>query len=100
MISQIAELSTDQMIVQDVRQDNRRDFSTYLASRVVAYGFLGIIALISLFNIINSISMSVSTHTRQYSAIRAVGMDDRRLFRMIAAEGATYSNSLQSGRKT
>lgn len=99
-ISQIAELSTDQMIVQDVRQDNRRDFSTYLASRVVAYGFLGIIALISLFNIINSISMSVSAHTRQYGAIRAVGMDDRKLFRMIAAEGATYSNSLQSGRKT
>lgn len=92
-ISQIAKLSTDQMIVQDVRQDNRRDFSTYLASRVVAYGFLGIIALISLFNIINSISMSVSAHTRQYGAMRAVGMDDRQLFRMIAAEGATYAVS-------
>lgn len=39
-------------------------------------------------------------HTRQYGAIRAVGMDDRKLFRMIAAEGATYSNSLQNGRKT
>ena len=44
-----------------------------------------------MLNIINSISMSVSARTRQYGAMRAVGMDGRQLTRMIAAEAATYA---------
>lgn len=57
----------------------------------MVYGFLFIIALISIFNIINSISMSVSARTRQYEAMRAVGMEGRQLSRMISAEAYTYA---------
>ena len=45
--------------------------------------FLAIIGVISLFNIVNSISMSVSARIKQYGAMRAVGMDNRQLKRMI-----------------
>ncbi len=55
------------------------------------YGFVAIIALITLLNIVNSISMSVSARTRQYGAMRAVGMNGRQLTKMIAAEALTYA---------
>lgn len=66
------------------------DQSTFFAFALFFYGFLVIIALITMLNIINSISMSVSARTRQYGAMRAVGMDGRQLTVMIAAEAAAY----------
>lgn len=67
------------------------DSSTLFAFRLFLYGFLAIIALITMLNIINSISMSVSARTKQYGAMRAVGMDGGQLTGMIAAEAATYA---------
>ena len=46
-----------------------------------------------MFNIVNSISMSVSARIKQYGAMRAVGMDNRQLKRMISAEAYTYAIS-------
>lgn len=67
------------------------DSSTLFAFKLFLYGFLAIIALITMLNIINSISMSVSARTKQYGAMRAVGMDGGQLTGMIAAEAATYA---------
>lgn len=67
------------------------DRSTFWAFSLFIYGFLAIIALITVLNIVNSISMSVSARTRQYGAMRAVGMNGRQLTRMIAAEAAAYA---------
>lgn len=92
-VAQIARLTTDEIIVTDMRESNLQTEVTYLASRIVVYGFLAIIGLISLFNIVNSISMSVSARTKQYGAMRAIGMDSRQLKRMIAAEAGTYGLS-------
>ena len=55
------------------------------------YAFLAIIALVTVMNIINSISMSVSTRMKQYGAMRAVGMDERQMTKMIACEAFTYA---------
>lgn len=67
------------------------DSGTLFAFNLFLYGFLAIIALITMLNIINSISMSVSARTKQYGAMRAVGMDGGQLTGMIAAEAATYA---------
>ncbi len=69
------------------------DQSTLLAFNVFFYGFLAVIALITVLNIVNSISMSVSARTKQYGAMRAVGMDGGQLTGMIAAEAAAYALS-------
>ena len=92
-VMQIAHLATDEIIVSDVRERNSQEAATYLASRIVVYGFLAIIGLISLFNIVNSISMSVSARTKQYGVMRAIGMDGSQLTRMVAAEAFTYAVS-------
>ena len=51
------------------------------------------IALITVFNINNSISMSVSARNKQYGIMRAIGMDSRQICKMISAETLTYAIS-------
>lgn len=63
---------------------------TYYAFALFFYGFLALIAFITVLNIVNSISMSVSARMKQYGAMRAIGMSDRQLLRMVAAETLTY----------
>lgn len=67
------------------------DMTTFFAIKLLLYGFLSIIALITVLNIVNSISMSVSARTKQYGAMRAVGMDGGQLTGMITAEAASYA---------
>lgn len=91
--AQIRNLENDDIIVTDQRESNRQDTATWWATRIVCCVFLAIIGIISLFHIINSISMSVSARIKQYGAMRAVGMDNRQLKRMISAEAYTYAIS-------
>ncbi|GAA0769828.1 FtsX-like permease family protein [Clostridium subterminale] len=75
---------------------DQRDYqttSTYIAFMLFVYGFLAIITLVTVLNIVNSISMSVSAKIKQYGAMRAVGMDERQITKMIAAEAFTYALS-------
>ena len=70
---------------------DQRNSGTYLAFVSCVYAFLGIITLVTVLNIVNSISMSVSARVKQYGAMRAVGMDGRQVRHMIAAEAFTYA---------
>ena len=88
-VASIEELAGDQYSFTDRRDEGDR--STFWAFSLFIYGFLAIIALITVLNIVNSISMSVSARIKQYGAMRAVGMGGRQLTRMIAAEAATYA---------
>lgn len=75
----------------DRREDDQTSNSSFWVFRIAAYGFLAVIALITVFNIMNNISMSVSTRMKQYGAMRAVGMSAAQMTRMIAAEAVTYA---------
>ena len=70
---------------------DERTTGTYLAFVFCVYAFLAIIALVTVMNIVNSISMSVSARMKQYGAMRAVGMDERQMTKMIACEAFTYA---------
>lgn len=75
----------------DRRSSNDETRGIYYAFTLFVYGFLVFIALIAVFNIVNSISMSVSARMKQYGALRAIGMSDYQLIKMIAAETASYA---------
>lgn len=75
----------------DRREDDQTSNSSFWVFRIAAYGFLAVIALITVFNIMNNISMSVSARMKQYGAMRAVGMSAEQMTRMIAAEAVTYA---------
>lgn len=75
----------------DRREDEQTSNSSFWVFRIAAYGFLAVIVLITVFNIVNNISMSVSARMKQYGAMRAVGMTVEQMTRMIAAEAAAYA---------
>ena len=77
----------------DYYDTNKENTAEFWAFRLVIYAFLVIIVFMAALNIMNSTSMSVSARTRQYGAMRAVGMDGRQLTRMITAEVFTYAIS-------
>lgn len=79
------------LVFIDRREENKENASSFGVFQTAAYGFLAIIALITVFNIMNSISMSVSARIRQYGAMRAVGMSVRQMTKMIAAEAVSYA---------
>ena len=78
-------------LLSDRRENNREIAGTYWAFTLLVYGFLALIAVISVFNIVNSISMSVSAKIKQYGAMRAIGMSIEQLTKMISAETITYT---------
>lgn len=78
-------------IIADSREKNSEVSGSYWVFRIAAYSFLAIISLITILNIMNSVSMSVSARIKQYGVMRAVGMGSRQVTKMIAAEAATYS---------
>ena len=90
---EIRKLLGDDIKLGDERETKKSVNSTYLAFSLLVYGFLGMIALITVFNINNSISMSVSARNKQYGIMRAIGMDSRQICKMICAETLTYAIS-------
>ncbi len=74
----------------DSRKNNRETRAVYFSFALFVYGFLAVVALIAVFNIINSMAMSVSARMRQYGAMRAVGISVRQLQSMVAAETLVY----------
>lgn len=75
------------------RRDEGSVASEFYAIMVFGYGFVFIVALIALLNIMNSISMSVSARINQYGAMRAIGMSVGQITKMIASEAVTYAVS-------
>ena len=90
-VSAIRNLFPPDSSIADKRLSNSESQSSYYTGAVFIYGFLLIIALITVFNIFNSMNASVAARTRQYGVMRSIGMGAGQLYRMIAAEAATYA---------
>ncbi|WP_087066717.1 ABC transporter permease [Intestinibacillus massiliensis] len=90
-VQAIRALAGEGVRFSDRRAGNAEATGAYLAFALFVYGFLALIALITVCNIINSLAMSVSAWMRQYGAMRAVGMGGHQLVRMVTAEAAAYA---------
>lgn len=75
----------------DRRDSNREAIGAFYSMALFIYGFLVIITFITIFNIVNIVSMSVSARMKQYGAMRAIGMSDHQLVKMITTEVVSYS---------
>lgn len=89
-VNAIRELS-EGYLFSDNRLGNKETKGAYYSFALFVYGFLAVIAMIAVFNIMNSISMSVSARIKQYGSMRAIGMSIRQLTKMITAEAVTYA---------
>lgn len=90
-VNEIHRLVGSQYTFSDKRMGNSNTRGAYYCFGLFIYGFLVVIALITLFNIINSIAMSVAARMKQYGAFLAIGLSNRQLAKMIVAEASTYA---------
>ena len=90
-VNQLQALANEQLDFYDRLAQNKDTQNTYFMFCFFVYGFLVVITLITIIHTANSIAMSVSARTRQYGAMRAVGMDERQIQKMITTESATYA---------
>ena len=88
-VTAIRSILDQNCVLKDLR--GQHNSGTYFAFVFCIYAFLAIITLVTVLNIVNSISMSVSSRIKSYGAMRAVGMDQYQITKMIAAEAFTYA---------
>lgn len=91
IVSFIRSMMSENYSLADYYDTNKDNNAEFWGIRLAVYVFLAIIILMAALNIINSTSMSVAAKTKQYGAMRAVGMDGRQLTKMITAEVLTYA---------
>ncbi len=89
-VKEIQELAGREATFSDRRASNSEARGSYFSYALFIYGFLAVIALITVFHIVNTIAMSVRSRIQQYGAMRAIGMSSKQLVRMIMAEAAVY----------
>lgn len=78
-------------VFSDQRSSNGEARAARFSFSVFIYAFLVCIASITVFNIINSMNMSISAKMKEYGCMRAIGMTTEQLKRMITTEAATYT---------
>ena len=75
----------------DKRQLNTEADNAFMTVAVFIYGFLGVIVLISVLNIINTMNTSIEAKVNYLGTMRAVGMSGKQLNKMVLAQAITYS---------
>lgn len=75
---------------QDIGAQHRKEEQRYIMLSIFLYGFVTLILLICMANIINTISTSVSLRKREFAMIKSVGITPGKFHKMIAYETLFY----------
>lgn len=90
-VTKVAAIIDETIILHDKRQLNAEANNAFMTVAVFVYGFVAVIALISILNMINTMNTSVVFRTKYLAMLRAVGMSDKQLNKMVLAQSITYS---------
>ena len=93
VVNRIKELVGDSATIHDCRQLNAEANNSFMTIAVFVYGFVGVIALISILNIINTMNTNIISKTKYLGIMRAIGMSDKQLTRMVLTEAIVYTIS-------
>jgi putative ABC transport system permease protein len=61
-----------------------------MIASIFLYGFMGVIALISFLNIVNTVSTNLILRSKEFAVLKAIGMTQSQMSRMIILEGVFY----------
>lgn len=81
---------SQQMYIFNPHQQQQEEKRVVLLMSVFTYGFIGLITLISIANIFNTISTSISLRKREFGMLKSVGMTPKGFNRMIHYESLFY----------
>ncbi|MNC32280.1 FtsX-like permease family protein [compost metagenome] len=90
-VNEIRALAGTDVTFSNRRASNSEAKGSFFSFALFIYGFLAVIALITVFHIVNNIAMSVRSRIQQYGAMRAIGMSSRQLVKMVTAEASVYA---------
>nr|WP_239534183.1 ABC transporter permease [Thalassobacillus pellis] len=78
------------MYVYNVHQERQKDEQAVMLLSIFAYGFIALITAISIANIFNTISTSISLRKREFAMLKSMGMTPKGFDRMIHYESVFY----------
>ncbi len=76
--------------VYDFDEAAKSQKQIWVVLSIFLYGFVSVISLIGCLNIINTISTNIILRTRELSVMRAIGMAERNVRKMIAMESILH----------
>src|SRR5699024_7310155 len=76
--------------IQNYYQYMQSDKQMILLLSVFTYGFIALITAISIANILNTLSTSISLRTREFAMLKSVGMTPKGFRKMIRYESIFY----------
>lgn len=86
----IEEMNEPNLYIYNVYQSRQREEQMLMLLSVFTYGFIVLITAISIANIFNTISTSISLRKREFAMLKSVGMTSRGFHKMISYESIFY----------
>jgi len=80
----------DNYYISNVFKHKQEEEATMFILSVFSYGFIVLITLISVANILNTISTSIQLRRREFAMLRSIGMTEKGFYRMINYESILY----------
>lgn len=87
---EIEDLKENNLSIYNVYQSRQNDEQMILFMSVFTYGFIVLITAISIANIFNTISTSISLRKREFAMLKSVGMTPKGFSKMINYESIFY----------
>lgn len=87
---EIEEMKEDNVYVYNLYQGRQQDEQMILLMSVFTYGFILLITAISIANIFNTTSTSISLRKREFAMLKSVGMTSKGFNKMINYESIFY----------
>ncbi|MFM1652876.1 ABC transporter permease [Brevibacillus sp. B_LB10_24] len=87
---EIEEMNVTNLQVYNVFQSRKREEQMIMLMSVFTYGFIALISVISIANIFNTISTSISLRKREFAMLKSVGITPKGFNKMINYESIFY----------
>lgn len=83
-------LEDSSIIIVDYGENLRQFNAIMLIVGIFVYGFIGVISLIGLTNIFNTISTNMQLRSKEFASLKSIGMTKKEFNRMIRLESLMY----------
>lgn len=80
----------DSIYIVDYEENVRQFNAVMLIVGIFIYGFIGVISLIGMTNIFNTISTNMQLRSKEFASLKSIGMTKKEFNRMIRLESLMY----------
>nr|WP_304364832.1 FtsX-like permease family protein [Ruminococcus bromii] len=80
----------DSIFIYDYEETVRQFNAVMLIVGIFVYGFIGVISLIGMTNIFNTISTNMQLRSKEFASLKSIGMAKKEFNRMIRLESLMY----------